>query len=536
MTKIARYYHTLKYLKPQQTLGRFFALLKDKNKYIPKSPIHLSAQLIPKVPFHGHEAWNCAAELQKGVYTFLNRKEELGFQNWDAKHLPLLWQFNLHYFHYMICFEESEKEDWQQSWIEANSVGNTVGWHPYPLSLRIINWCKFGAKSPTILQSLYQQAAYLYRHLEFYHPGNHYLENARALVFAGLYFQGQGEADKWMKKGLDIFRKETPKQVLADGGYFERSTMYHAIMLEGYLDLINILPDEHFDVPYLADVVDKMADFLVQMTHPDGQITLFNDSTQEIAPSSQQVLTYYHQLCGKKLRTKSIDFAQSGYYVCQDEDWYLAVDAAPIGPDFLPAHAHADIFSYELSVKGQQFIVDSGVYEYPDGEMRQYNRSTKAHNCVVIDDLNQAECWGSFRVARRYKPKVETVENDEKGFLMIAAFDGYGHLLNEKIVHKRRFQLDRVSRRFFVEDRVNAEKAHRIHSYIHLHPEVEVVVLAANQAMLQRNGVEIRLEATLPFIQIESWYCPRFGQRIPNVALAFQQESAKGSLCYQFWL
>jgi uncharacterized heparinase superfamily protein len=34
-------------------------------------------------------------------------------------------------------------------------------------------------------------------------------------------------------------RSELPEQVLADGGNFERSPMYHAIFLEDVLDLIN---------------------------------------------------------------------------------------------------------------------------------------------------------------------------------------------------------------------------------------------------------------------------------------------------------
>ncbi len=101
------------------------------------------------------------------------------------------------------------------------------------------------------------------------------MENAKALVFAGRYFEGQGEAPRWLQKGLRIYRTETPFQVLKDGGYFERSPMYHALILEGYLDIINILPKEHSDLPLLIETARRMSDFISSVNHPAGNIALF---------------------------------------------------------------------------------------------------------------------------------------------------------------------------------------------------------------------------------------------------------------------
>jgi uncharacterized heparinase superfamily protein len=38
---------------------------------------------------------------------------------------------------------------------------------------------------------------------------------------------------------LRILEREVREQILADGGQFERSTMYHALALEDMLDLCN---------------------------------------------------------------------------------------------------------------------------------------------------------------------------------------------------------------------------------------------------------------------------------------------------------
>lgn len=124
----------------------------------------------------------------------------------------------------------SKLNSWQD-WIKKCSINNKVAWHPYVLSLRIINICKLNINNEIISKNLYQQTSFLYKNLEYYHPANHYLENARALIFAGIFFNRLGEADKWFVKGIEIYEKEIHKQVLADGVYFEKSVMYHAIIL-----------------------------------------------------------------------------------------------------------------------------------------------------------------------------------------------------------------------------------------------------------------------------------------------------------------
>ena len=77
------------------------------------------------------------------------------------------------------------------------------------------------------------------KRLEVHLLGNHLFSNAKALVFAGIFFEG-GEAGQWLEKGLSILAKQIPEQILSDGGQFELSPMYHALALEDMLDLCNI--------------------------------------------------------------------------------------------------------------------------------------------------------------------------------------------------------------------------------------------------------------------------------------------------------
>ena len=283
-----RYARTLRHLKPVQVWGRLWAAAKRRVTRLPAVPASLEQRSDPHVPFCSHGPWNARDRMLAGSFCFLNRPADLGWPpDWSAPGRPLLWRFNLHYFGYLHLLRPEEQRALCLDWVWHHPSGTGVPWHPFPTSLRIVNWCKQDVQDQALLQSLYRQAAFLHRNTEFYLLGNHYLENARALVLAGRLFEEQGEAPQWLAHGLCIYREQTPEQILADGGHFERSPMYHALVLEGYLDVINLLPADHPERHFFADTARRMVDFLFSLTHPNGHIALFNDATQEVTPRTE---------------------------------------------------------------------------------------------------------------------------------------------------------------------------------------------------------------------------------------------------------
>jgi len=174
----------------------------------------------------------------------LGSLEKLG---WDDPGTEKLWRYNQHYFDDLNAENSNQRVSWHQAllinWVTHNLPGQGTGWEPYPTSLRIVNWIKWalaGHHLPDVcVQSLAVQVRWLTKRLEKHLLGNHYFSNAKALVFAGLAFEGK-EADAWLQKGLRIIELQLPEQVLSDGGNFERSPMYHSIFLEDMLDLINV--------------------------------------------------------------------------------------------------------------------------------------------------------------------------------------------------------------------------------------------------------------------------------------------------------
>ena len=174
------------------------------------------------------------------------------------------------------------------------------GRESFPISLRLLNWIKFISENDIqdsrIDQVIHQDAWRLYHHPEYHLLGNHLLENGFGLFFAGSYLND----DKLLGLAERILRSELEEQILPDGGHFELSPMYHQHMHFRVLDCIQLIhKNGHYSrqlLPLLTDKAEKMLGWLASMTFDDGTIPLFNDSANNIAPTSIQLFTYAKEL------------------------------------------------------------------------------------------------------------------------------------------------------------------------------------------------------------------------------------------------
>ena len=463
--------------------------------------------------------------------------------------MPKLWRYNLHYFDFLLDDARSltRKGKLVSDWIIGNPIGKGDGWEPYTVSLRIVNWVKFflhPQHQPDArlewLASLYRQAAWLENNIEYHILANHYLKNGKALFFAGLFFSGD-DAERWLKLGLRILVEEAEEQILADGGHFERSPMYHSIVLEDYLDVLNLISSSNLKlnlstIGILKSKTIAALGFLHDMTMPDGEIPLFNDAAFEIARCPEKLFDYARQVIAYLRPPYGAGLAvcakqASGYYIMRNGDDVLVADCGAIGPDYQPGHAHCDTLSYELALNGHRVIVDSGVHDYENGPERRYARSTKAHNTVAVDGIEQSEIWGVFRVARRaYPVGVSLQQLGESRARFEGGHDGYCRL-PDSVIHHRSIEFD-VTEGYTVCDVLKGGGAHKMESFIHLHPNFSarvkhelIEVLAADGqaiALIKVDGASIRLE--------QGWYFPEFGVRFKNALIVL---SCEGTLPLQ---
>ena len=493
----------------------------------------------------GAEAANEPARVRSGSLTFLNRAESVGFPpDWNATEFPRLWLYHLHYHEYLHRLPFRMARDVVLDWIVRHRPGpGRVGWEPYPVSRRIANWCTYflgrersrthadDAFRDTLWASLCEQADHLQRRPEWHLLGNHLLEDAVALSLIGSCFDHPA-AGAWFSVGRAILARELPEQILADGGHFERSPMYHSRVLEALL-LLDATGDHVLQTlvqPYLP----RLADSLTDMVHPDGGIALLNDSAFGVYPPPL-ALTAAAGAEPPRVGTFALD--KTGYYGARtSEGHYVICDAGPLGPDYQPGHGHADLFSFELSLYGARVVVDSGVSTYESDPMREYCRSTRAHNTVEIEGRDQAELWATFRVGRRPHPEAVQWEADGGGFRLSGRHAGYRQLPGGPI-HTRTFRWQREGK-LEIRDHVEATRAVRSVARLHFHPECRLGDFGGEGCALNFPGGYARIHWSgweTVARDDGSFYCPEFGVARPNPCLALSStvDRLAGTICIE---
>jgi uncharacterized heparinase superfamily protein len=521
----SRYYHTLRYLRPVQIYGRVWHWLNPTKPDICATPAlrQGAGRWVPA-------ATRIPSMLDGKTFRFLNHVGHVRTAaDWNDPAQEKLWLYNLHYFDDLNAAGAGDRLAWHRAliarWVAENPPGLGNGWEPYPTSLRMVNWIKWAlagnALGPDWAHSLAIQARWLRRHIEWHLLGNHLFANAKALVFAGLFFEGD-EAAAWLAQGLKILRREVPMQVLADGGHFELSPMYHAIILEDVLDLINAAGARPDQVPEAVvsqwrEAASRMLPWLQGMTHPDGRIAFFNDAAFGIAPNYATLADYAHRL-GIASATGGTGaaarhFADSGYVRLEQGSAVALLDVAGIGPDYLPGHAHADTLSFELSLFGQRVVVNSGTSRYGLGPERLRQRGTAAHSTVEVDGADSSEVWGGFRVARRARPFGLTVQQGDGALTVTCAHDGYRRLPGRPI-HRRRWRLDPHGLQ--IGDSIEGGFRTAVARY-YLHPDVTVTGEGKGGQLVLPDGRRVRwsVEGGTARVVPATWH-PEFGVSVPS--------------------
>jgi uncharacterized heparinase superfamily protein len=226
--------------------------------------------------------------------------------------------------------------------------------------------------------------------------------------------------------------------------------------------------------------------WLGAMTHPDGDIVQFNDSAFGIAPLPNNLFRYANSMGidAAPLSGTVTHLADSGYVRLEQGPATAFFDVAPIGPDYLPGHAHADTLTFELSLFGQRWIVDDGCSTYEEGAERLRQRGTAAHNTVVVDGADSSEVWASFRVARRARIQELALSEGADHCTVTASHNGYLRLPGQ-VTHKRSVTLCPTA--LDVVDELTGRYRSAV-AYLLLHPDVTVRQLTAQSLELQRDG------------------------------------------------
>ena len=487
LMSLSRYYHTVRYLKFEQLFFQIFyklcarirRLLGSKEKYVS----YKHGNEIKFLPFPEKRI------SYKGdtTFEFLNLSHKFNGM-WNDRSLGDLWRYNLNYMDFILQpgMDVRDALSWIMDFIDAVPK-NTIATDPYPISLRGMNWIKFLSMHRAELSmeqlfkiesSLYSQYRILYKRTERHLLANHYLENGFSLLFAAVYFHDTA----FGKKAKHIVGHQLKEQIMNDGAHYELSPMYHCIILERILDCCNLLhnvDDTFFDGLselrlILREKASRMLSWLDAIVLPGDNIPLLNDSANGVSLSPEELRGYAKSI---GLEWGLGELGDSGYRHVIRPDYVALLDMAPLGASYNLGHAHADSSTFLLWVNGRELIADTGTSTYNSGKQRDYERSTRAHNTVVVDNENSSNVWGAFRCAQR----AQTIIKEDGPIVYAMEHNGY---CRKGVKCNRRFVCNENS--FEIEDCILSKKQSKAEAFFHLSPEVQVISVDDNRVVTDR--------------------------------------------------
>src|SRR5258706_1846116 len=349
----------------------------------------------------------------------------------------------------------------------------------------------------------------------YFSPNTHLLGEAVALLFIGTLCPQISAAEAWRKQGWRIIQQEAKRQVRPDGVYFEQSLYYHVYALDFLLHARLLGSRNGAEIPSGFDeVIRKMlvvVQALAQVGPPDGfgdddrgrlfnprrnraeHITdplalgaaLFHDDGLRATAALTEEAIWLFGVEAVQWTAKPGDIPRSPQsYSFKDGGIFIAaggeplphetvIDAGPQGTG-RSGHGHADALSIKISFRNRPWLVDAGTFSYitPGGE-RQAFRGTRAHNTLVVDELDQAQPEGPFAWSALPVTQAECWIPGATFSLFAGGHSGYERL--PQPVRHRRFVFHLYGVFWLVRDVAEGQGSHLLETSWHFAPDLEIV-------------------------------------------------------------
>jgi hypothetical protein len=469
------------------------------------------------------------------------------------------------------------------SWMDQNPPKLGVNWaSSLEVALRSISWLwalYFFKDSPALKPETFRRIAqFLYlnaRHLEtylstYFSPNTHLTGEALGLFYLGTLLPEFKESSRWRKKGLRILLEQLPRHVKPDGVYFEQSSYYHRYTTDFYLHLRLLLAANKDTVaPEIDEKLLLLLDHLMYITRPDGTTPFFGDddggrvmTLSHPAPSDFRAtlsigaaiferadykfvagdtaedtlwllgpagLARLDSVVAAEPKTQSMAFHHGGYYVLRD-GWttnsnYTLFDCGPHGTDNC-GHAHADALSFELAANGSTLLVDPGTYTYTGSkEMRDWFRSSAAHNTLTIDNQSSSVSDGPFSWQTIANSDCSWWIPHERFDYVVGWNDGFNRLA-APATHTRSILFVK-NNYWVVRDQVESAGAHRLQVWFHSGARVAPLHSKDNTVrIISENGHSAVLQITVfatngAWAKEQGWVSECYGEKEEAPAFSF---------------
>ena len=375
-------------------------------------------------------------------------------------------------------------------WIEQNPYPFSVNWaSPYEIALRGIFWIfgySFFIRSELFdeeffsrfYQALLEHGHAVYEALQRRHdsstPKAQLVAQVTFLYLLGTMFPEYNRSKAWGKFAWDVLQWNTP--LLSKEELMQDDVASLASIVELYVIVLLVRKNNRYHVPPIVfETLNSLMQQLSAFVKPDGCLTRFGEAwpcylLAGMFASRPGNAQYLFSLAAILLKKSSLAFIGRRFdasllwflgeegrqefedipmsppeesslllpndsYAIMRDGWepdssYCLLSTATTNVHASPL-AHSDLFSFELVIRGREYIKDSGPYSSHPDEWNEYFRSMSAHNSVTVDRMQHL----AFR-NNSPKSACDIWASTPRFDLLSASHSGFEEL-DEAITHRR---------------------------------------------------------------------------------------------------
>ena len=371
-------------------------------------------------------------------------------------------------------------------WSESHGTWQDLPWRPDLLGERLANLLMSfefltASADPKFAQALLASIAIQSRHLNRVATwglrDSSLFDVIKGQILCGICLPGNRDG---LESGLSLLEQEIARQIMPDGGHFQRSPSIQLRVLRRLIEIREALQAVQVEIPVaLQTALDRMGPMLRGYRLGDGSLALFNGGTEEDGRAVDAVL-------GKiAVKGKALSSApHTGFQRLTAGRTLILMDTGGAPPQDAAHNVHAGALSFEMCIGKEKLVVNCGNHASHDEAWTLASRTTAAHSTVCVNDTNSLVLpTGPIPLQQARETAVQRREADGNIWLE-ASHEGYKSIFG--LIHRRKLYLDSAGVDFRGEDNLLGDGGKYFAARFHLHPLVQASLVQDGTGVLLR--------------------------------------------------
>ena len=306
------------------------------------------------------------------------------------------------------------------------------------------------ASQVRMLRSFRDHAVYLMEPAHFKPGSNWGAMEVNGLFHIAVMLPEFTDAAAWLATARERLVEAQKAQVYPDGAQIELTTGYHGVTLGNFLGVLEVARRNDIELsPEFVSGLERMFEYYVALAMPDGRLPALNDagwgSARGMLARGLKLFPERHDFeyvssgCrrGSPPDRTSWRLPYAGWNVMrtgwEPDDKYLLFENGPFGA----GHQHEDKLNVVVHAGRRTILTEGGNYAYDASDWRRYVLSTRAHNTVMVDGLDQRRATRRETFVVWQPQETRWISNDGFDFAEGIYDSGYGRDNEIDVVHIR---------------------------------------------------------------------------------------------------